>query len=269
MTRAPALAAASLAALVALSAGEAQAQAQAQAQASAAPPARLKASPAERTMAQRLDPLARAAFWAREVNLDPADAEAGVGLAQALRTIGSLDDAVAAAGRVLVAQPEHLDANLELARAHIARNQGFHAIAPAQVAARAAPGDWRPWSLLGVAFEQAQREAEALEAHRRAAHLGAGHAAPLSNLALFLAGRGQTAEAEALLRQAVTLPDATPTVRQNLALVLGLSGRIDEAERLARQDLPPEVVARNLAYLRAAAGSGDPASRSWEAMRAP
>ncbi|HEY9217886.1 MAG TPA: pilus assembly protein TadD, partial [Phenylobacterium sp.] len=59
-------------------------------------------------------------------------------------------------------------------------------------------------------------------------------------------------------------------VRQNLALVLGLQGRYDEAERLARQDLPPELVANNMAYLRSVTGGGGTgASRNWDAMRQP
>ena len=55
-------------------------------------------------------------------------------------------------------------------------------------------------------------------------------------------------------------------VRQNLALVLGLQGRLDEAEKLARQDLPPEVVASNMAYLRTASGAGG-GQRSWDSVR--
>lgn len=51
--------------------------------AAAAAEAPRKASPADRAMVQRLDPLARAAFWAREVDADPMDAEAGLALSQA------------------------------------------------------------------------------------------------------------------------------------------------------------------------------------------
>jgi Flp pilus assembly protein TadD len=85
---------------------------------------------------------------------------------------------------------------------------------------------------------------------------------------MFLAGHGDPAQAERLLRTAYARPGATMQVRQNLALVLGLQGRFDEAETLARQDLPPDLVANNMAYLRAAAQGGAPA-RSWDAMRQP
>ena len=85
---------------------------------------------------------------------------------------------------------------------------------------------------------------------------------------MFYAGHGDTQQAETLLRQAAAQPGASMTVRQNLALVLGLQGRLAEAERIVRQDLPPEVVANNMAYLRAAAANGSAVNgRSWENLR--
>ena len=83
--------------------------------------------------------------------------------------------------------------------------------------------------------------------------------------------KGDTEEAFALLRQAVAQPEATATIRQNLALILGLQGRLAEAEALARQDLPPQTVSANLAYLRSAtapAAAGG-AGRSWESVSQP
>src|SRR5258705_354475 len=50
--------------------------------------------------------------------------------------------------------------------------------------------------------------------------------------------------------QAVSRPGAEPRVRQNLALVVGLQGRFAEAETIARADLPPDLAAANVAYLR-------------------
>jgi Flp pilus assembly protein TadD len=242
-------------------------EATAQAKAEAPAPAR-KATPQERAQVARLDPLARAAFWARESNLNPTDAEAGLQLSQALRAMGAYDDALVSIQRILVAQPDNVEALLEVARSHVGRAQGFYAIEPARRAQALAPRDWRAPSLLGVAYEQASRPDEALAAHRQAVALAPDSAAAVSNLALHLAGRGQSREAEALLRQAAAKPGATIAVRQNLALVLGLQGRFDEAERLARQDLPPETVSSNMAWLRAATSPDAPASaRSWEGVR--
>jgi Flp pilus assembly protein TadD len=216
-----------------------------------------------------MDPLARAAFWGGEFENDNRDVEAGVALTQALRALGRYDDAVATVAKVIVVDPDNVEGLLEQARAQIARGQGFYAIEPARHAAALAPRDWRPQSLLGVAYEQAQRDDEADAAHRQAVALAPNEAAANANYAMHLAARGNLPAAEALLRRAVAMPASTIQIRQNLALVIGLQGRIGEAEKLARQDLPPESVENNLAWLRAATGKGAGTiqPRSWDALK--
>jgi len=250
-------------------AGEAPARPAADTDATA-PVAPRKATPAQRAEARRADPLARAAFWGSELAADGRDVEAGVALSQALRALGRFDEASAAVTKVLIVAPDDVEALLESARVHIARGQGFYAIEPARRAAGLAPRDWRPQSLLGVAYEQAQRDDEALAAHKQAVALAPNEATPTANYAMHLAARGDLAGAEAQLKRAVALPSSTIQIRQNLALVIGLQGRLAEAEKLAREDLPPESVANNLAWLRAATGQGAGTiqPRSWEALKA-
>jgi len=219
----------------------------------------------ERAEVERMDPLARATFWTRVVDDFPRDTSAGVSLAKALREVSRYDEAVAAAERVLVIDPENLEALLECARGRIAAGQGFFAIDPAQRAAALAPRDWRPASLLAIALEQSQRDDEALAAHQRALALAPDNPAALSNLAMYDAAHGNSGQAEALLRRAVTEPGATAQERLNLALILGLEGRIDEAEHLERQDLPPTTVDNNMAYLRGAGSAA--AARSWASVK--
>ncbi len=219
------------------------------------PAAPRKADPAARAAADRLDPLSRAAFWAGEVQADPTDAVAGVKLAASLRTLGRYDEAANAAGAVLVVKPDDLDALLEVGRARIAQGQAFYGIAPLEKAQGLAPGDWRPPSLLAVAYGETKREAESRDAYARALKLSPDNPQVLSNLALSLATRGETAEAERLLRRAATLPGAGAQERQNLALVLGYEGKLAEAETLIRKDLPPEVADQNIAYLKSIAAA--------------
>ena len=240
------------------------------AETAAAASPRAKATPEQRLMVQRADPLTRAAFWAREADIDRTDETAALGLSQALRELGSFDDAATAASRLLLAKPDSVEALLELARVHVARGQGFYAVEPARKAQALAPRDWRPPSLLAVAYEQASRDDEALAAHLQAQALAPENPVVLGNLAMFYAGHGDAAQAERLLRTAAAKPNAPIQVRQNLALVLGLQGRLAEAEKIARQDLPPDMVANNMAYLRAASGEAVPAApgRSWNDMRA-
>ena len=232
-----------------------------------------KATAEERAEAERLDPLARAAFWQREADVDPQDITAGLKLSQALRGIGHNDEAATAAEHVLVLHPGNVDGLIELARSDIARNQGFYAIDPAQRAAAAAPKDWRPVSLLGVAYDQVGRTDDARAAWEQALKLSPNNPAILSNLAMSWFAAGDAAKAEPLLRQAVAQPGATLQERQNLALVLGMEGRMSEAEEILRQDLPPELANQNIAWLKArlaapaAAATAKPApTRTWNSL---
>jgi Flp pilus assembly protein TadD len=228
-----------------------------------APP---KATAQERAEAERLDPLARATFWAHVVDTDPRDSDAGVKLARALRALSRYDEAAAAADQVLVMEPNNLEALLESARARVAAGQGFYAIDPAERAEALAPHDWRPVSLLAIGLEQSDRDAEALATHQRALAMAPNNPAVLSNLGMYYATHGDTAQAEPLLRKAADSPDATAQERQNLALVLGLEGKFDEAAQIQRHDLPPDQVSNNLAYLR---GAATPSStRSWQGVGA-
>jgi Flp pilus assembly protein TadD len=235
------------------------------AQKPAPPPKPIPASAEERAMVERMEPLARAAFWAREVDNFPLDYDARLKLAKAMRALGKYEEAGAAADQLLVLQPTNLEALLESARDKISANQGFYAIDLAQRAAAQAPRDWRPVSLMAIALEQTNRDSDALAAHRKALALAPDNPATLTNLGMYLAVHGDAAGAEPLLRKAAAAPGASAQERQNLALVLGLEGKFDEAERLAQQDLPPEVVQNNLAYLHADASGARP--RTWESLR--
>jgi len=208
------------------------------------------ATAAERAAYDRLDPLARSVFWSREAEINGADPVAGVKLAQALRELGQFDQAAAAAQQTLVTQPANIEAMLELGRAHIARGQGFYGVAPLEQAHALAPSDWRPLSLLGVAYQQVRRTDDARTAWADALRLSPDNPEVLTNAAVALTAEGNAPAAEALLRRAVAQPTATLKMRQTLALVLGLQGKTAEAEQLIRRDLPPEQAEQNLQWLR-------------------
>ncbi len=211
---------------------------------------RVPASAEERAAYGRLDPLARSVFWQREVEINPADPVAGVKLAEALRQMGQHDQAATVAQQVLVAQPQNVDALLELGRAHIARGQAFYGIAALEQARTLAPRDWRPLSLLGVAYQQVRRPDDARTAWNTALTLSPNNADVLNNAAMAQMTAGDPAGAETLLRQAVAQPNATMQMRLNLAMALGLQHKIGEAEQIIRRDLPPEAAERNLDWLR-------------------
>ena len=180
--------------------------------------------------------------------------------------MGKYDEAADAVDRMMVIAPKNEEVLLESARAHIGAGHGFYAIQPLKDAEALAPKDWRPVSLMGVALEQTQRPDEAMVAYNQALKLSPNNPAVLSNLALFMATRGDAAGAEALLRRAAAQPTSTAQERQNLALVLGLEGKSAEAEHLMRQDLPPEIADANLAYFK---GTAAPAAVTPVSSAAP
>lgn len=246
----------------------------------ATPPARLPASAEERAAYSRLDPLARSVFWAREMEINPLDPVPGVKLAEALRQLGQHEQAAATARQVLTLQPANIEAMLEIGRAEIARGQAFYGIQPLEQARDLAPNDWRPLSLLGVAYQQVRRAEDAQAAWRQALAISPDNPNILTNAGMALATSGDAAGAEGMLRRAVAQPTATLQMRLNLAMTLGLQGKMPEAEQIIRRELPPEAAERNLSWLRAqarpqevaatAVTTTDQASaRTWGSLQAP
>ncbi len=216
----------------------------------------------QRAVYDRADPLARSVVWAREVEINPADADAGVKLSRALRELGQSQRAVESAQAVLAIHPDNVEAMLELGRAQIARGQAFYGIAALERARDLAPNDWRPLSLLGIAYEQVRRSDEAREAWNAGLRLSPDNPTILSNAAMSRMTTGDVAGAEVLLRRAVAQPGASLQVRQNLALALGIQGKIGEAEQIIRRDLPPELAEQNLNWLRQQTANVQPQSTS-------
>nr|WP_314430706.1 tetratricopeptide repeat protein [uncultured Brevundimonas sp.] len=245
-------------------------QAQTAAPAVSAAPARQPADAATRASYDRADALSRSVFWSQEQQINPMDPVAGVKTAQALREMGQFDQAAETAQSVLTVQPANLEAMLEVGRAHIARGQAFYGIAALEQARVAAPRDWRPLSLLGVAYQQVRRSDDAKAAWNEALRLSPDNPDVLTNAAIARMGEGDAPSAEILLRRAVAQPGATLKVRQNLALALGLQGKTAEAEQILRRDLPPEVADANLRWLAertAASAAVAPAAATAGAVR--
>lgn len=250
---------------------------QAQTPAPAPVQARQTADAATRASYDRADALSRSVFWAQEQQINPMDPVAGVKLAQALREMGQFDQAAETAQGILTVQPANIDAMLEVGRAHIARGQAFYGIATLEQARAAAPRDWRPLSLLGVAYQQVRRGDDARAAWNEALRLSPDNPDVLTNAAIARMGEGDAPSAEILLRRAAAQPGATLKVRQNLALSLGLQGKTAEAEAILRRDLPPEVADANLRWLaeRTAAAGARPVAavaetgtaRTWSSVQ--
>jgi Flp pilus assembly protein TadD len=111
--------------------------------------------------------------------------------------------------------------------------------------------DWRIASALGSAYDQQGLYQKAREQYAKALASDPQNMTVINNLGMSYALEGNLKQAEAELRKADAMPrsKSEPKIRQNLALVVGLQGRFDEATALAKEDLPPEQVEENMAYL--------------------
>jgi Flp pilus assembly protein TadD len=120
-----------------------------------------------------------------------------------------------------------------------------------QRAAAMGQADWKTYSALGSVYDQQGRYADARNQYSRALQLQPNEMSVLNNMGMSYALEGNLSKAEQTLRQASSLPGSSsePRIRQNLALVVGLQGRFEESKQIASQDLPPDQVEANLAYL--------------------
>lgn len=233
---------------------------------------RTPASAEARAAYDRADALSRSAFWTDQAEINPLDPVAGVKAAQALRELGRYDQSADMAQRVLLVQPGNFEAMLEVGRGHIARGQAFYGIQALEQARDMRPDDWRPWSLLGTAYQQVRRGDDSRAAWAQALAISPDNPDVLANMAVAAMSTGDNATAEPLLRRAAAQPGASLKVRLNLALVLGLNGKLGEAEQILRRDLPPELADQNLAWLRAretgAAGAeAQLNARTWSSLQ--
>lgn len=233
-----------------------------------AAPTPAPASPERRAEVERADALTRSVFWRAELAAHPSDAEAALRLANALIDLGQGEQAATIAQAALAARPTDRDLLMTVGRAHIARGEAFFGIAALEQARDLQPGDWRVWSLLGVAYQQVRRPDDAEAAWAEGLRLAPEQPALLANIAMARLTAGDAAAAETLLRRAAAQPGAGLKVQQNLALVLGLQGKAAEAEALLRRNLPPDQADANLAWLQARAAAPAPAGgRTWDSLR--
>ena len=221
------------------------------------------ATPAERAAADKLDLMGQATFWVREHTITPGDREAAERAVAALRRINSQERAAEIAGQAVMQhrQSPALWADLGLSLA--AMGQGSNAALALREAIRLNPRDARLHSALGVALDQMNQPEQARAAYTEALRISPNDPNIMTNLGLSYVMSGDLPQAEATLRRAAAAPGAGATTRQNLSMVLGLQGKFDEAERLQLADLPPQMAAQNMAWLRAMTAE----RRSWDSVR--
>jgi Flp pilus assembly protein TadD len=188
--------------------------------------------------------------WGERYRANPADAEAAINYAQALRGTGQRAQAVAVLEQASLHNPSNTDVLGAYGRA--LADVGNHEQA-LDVLGRAHTPDRPNWRILnaqGAVLDQLGRHQDAQRYYASALRIAPEESSVLSNLGLSYALSKNLPEAETTLKRAAAGRGADPRVRQNLALVVGLQGRFAEAETIARADLPSDEAAANVAYLR-------------------
>ncbi len=142
-------------------------------------------------------------------------------------------------------------AQAELGRALLKAGDAEGASEALSRAAALNPRDAQALSVLGASLDQQTKHTEAREKYQAALAIAPDDVGVMNNLAMSYSLQGKLPEAESVLRKAAAHPNSksTPRIRQNLALVVGLQGRFDEAKKIASEDLPPDQVEANMAYL--------------------
>jgi Flp pilus assembly protein TadD len=183
--------------------------------------------------------------------VNQSDANLGLDYAENLGKMGQTDQQIDVLKTVAATHPNDSALQGKIGKQVLAQGRAGEAILILDRATKAPGADWKTFSALGSAYDQQGNHGQARAAYQSALNLKPNELTVENNMAMSYVLEGKLPEAEKILRAAVAQPgvDLQPRVRQNLALVIGLQGHFDEARKIASEDLPPDQVEANLAYL--------------------
>ncbi|WP_395685499.1 tetratricopeptide repeat protein [Aestuariivirga sp.] len=181
----------------------------------------------------------------------PSDLNKGLAYANGLEAVGQTQEQLDVYRRLLELHPSDVRLAGLYGRKLVAAGRASEAVPVLQAVEDKGDADWRIASALGSAYDQQGLYQKAREQYAKALASDPQNMTVINNLGMSYALEGNLKQAEAELRKADAMPrsKSEPKIRQNLALVVGLQGRFDEATALAKEDLPPEQVEENMAYL--------------------
>lgn len=163
----------------------------------------------------------------------PDDAEAHVGMGEALVLLGDFERGLEHSRRGLALAAERTD--LEGRARHTAglalllTGRAGEAETMLEGAVAADPGSWRAWSALGRARDGRRAWSDAAVAYTRALDQAPGEAAVLNNYGLSRLSAGELDEAARLFVRALEASPDLAAAETNLRLALALQGRYDDA----------------------------------------
>jgi Flp pilus assembly protein TadD len=182
---------------------------------------------------------------------DQKNLELGLAYADGLEKLGQTEQQMQVLATLTQQNPTNANINALFGKKLLASGRPEQAIPVLKAVADSGTGDWRILSALGSAYDQQGQYGAAREAYQKALALQPNQISVLNNIGMSHALEGNLKEAEETLRGAMALPEgkSLPRLRQNLALVVGLQGRFEESRQIASEDLPPDEVEANMAYL--------------------
>jgi Flp pilus assembly protein TadD len=205
----------------------------------------------------------QAQMWGQRFDANPADANAAINYARALRGLDQRAQAVAVLQQSAIRSPR----NMELlgaygkALADVGRlKEASEVLSRAHTPERP---DWRILSAQGAVADQMGDYATAQRYYETALKIVPNEPSILSNLGLSYALSQRLPEAERVLRLAQQNPRADSRIYQNLALVLGLQGKFGEAESALQRIMPAAEAAGQVATMRRMVSQNN----SWDAIR--
>ncbi|MHB8354564.1 MAG: tetratricopeptide repeat protein, partial [Burkholderiales bacterium] len=173
----------------------------------------------------------------RATELLPDDAEAHYNLANALKALGRLDDAVASYHRVLKFRPDLAEAHNNLGNALKDLGRLDDAVTSYHRALRFKPGYAEAHYNLANALKDLGRLDDAVASYHRALRFKPDFAETHSNLGVVLNDLGHVDDAETSYRRALALKPDYAMVLDNLALLLNAQGKSAMAMNCIMQSL--------------------------------
>ena len=201
--------------------------------------------------------------WGAKFEANPADGNAALRYAQALRASDQKAQAVAVLQQATLRNPGNSEVSAAYGKALAEAGRLKEAAEVLSSAHSPERPDWRILSAQGAVADEMGDHGQAQLYYEAALKIAPGEPTVLSNLGLSYTLSKRLPDAERTLREAAAQPRADARVRQNLALVLGLQGKFAEAEEILRRDLSPAEAAANLTVMKSLVSQPN----SWNAIR--
>lgn len=189
--------------------------------------------------------------WGGAYQSNPADRNAAIGYANALRRNGQLDQASAVLRQFIIKNGNDRDVASAYGKLLAMTGNFGEALNVLQDAQTPTQPDWRLMSAEAAVHDQMGNNEKARQLYTQALKIAPNEPSIMNNLGLSYLLSGQLPDAEYALRRAAQNPRADSRIRQNLALTLALQGKFQEAEQVATTELDPQQAASNIAYVRA------------------